>query len=156
MRWDETVAGHERAGLLDLLKLSDAQRRQITAARSWLAKTAGGICLNRLSRPHRGATRTVSADAEGARAGLVEEVSRVLLNALDCLPPPERAVFVLHDAFGMEHDTVADIVGRTERHGVLRRRRPPRRTGLGRPQPRETALLEPAPRKKSRGDVENP
>ncbi|MGA6160213.1 hypothetical protein ACPEIC_43595 [Stenotrophomonas sp. NPDC087984] len=42
------------------------------------------------------------------------EVSRVLLNALDCLPPPERGVFVLHDAFGMAPGTVADIVGRTE------------------------------------------
>ncbi|MGW7619598.1 sigma factor-like helix-turn-helix DNA-binding protein [Streptomyces antimycoticus] len=100
--------------------LSDAERRQITAARSWLAKTAGGICLNRLTHPNRGATgrtedhRTETGDAEGAPARLVAEVSRVLLKALDSLPPPERAVFVLHDAFGMAPDTVADIVGRTE------------------------------------------
>ncbi|MEV6131380.1 RNA polymerase subunit sigma [Streptomyces violaceusniger] len=100
--------------------LSDAERRQITAARSWLAKTAGGICLNRLTHPDRGTTgqkedhRTETGDSEGARTRLVEEVSRVLLNALDSLPPPERAGFVLHDAFGMAPDTVADIVGRTE------------------------------------------
>ncbi|MBO3679186.1 sigma factor-like helix-turn-helix DNA-binding protein [Streptomyces sp. NEAU-YJ-81] len=100
--------------------LSDAERRQITAARSWLAKTAGGICLNRLTHPDRGTTgqkedhRTETGDAEGARTRLVEEVSRVLLKALDSLPPPERAAFVLHDAFGMAPGTVADIVGRSE------------------------------------------
>ncbi|MER8157968.1 sigma factor-like helix-turn-helix DNA-binding protein [Streptomyces sp. NPDC094472] len=92
--------------------LSDAERRQITAARSWLAKTAGGICLSRLTHPED--HRTETGDTEGARTKLVEEVSQVLLNALDSLPPPERAVFVLHDAFGMAPDTVADIVGRTE------------------------------------------
>ncbi|WP_171115754.1 sigma factor-like helix-turn-helix DNA-binding protein [Streptomyces sp. N502] len=43
-----------------------------------------------------------------------EEVSRVLLNALDSLSPDERAAFVLNDVFGMDRDTVADIVGRTQ------------------------------------------
>ncbi len=34
--------------------LSDAARKGITAPRSWLAKTAGGICLNRLVLPSGG------------------------------------------------------------------------------------------------------
>ncbi|MDX3853174.1 sigma factor-like helix-turn-helix DNA-binding protein [Streptomyces sp. AK02-01A] len=103
-------------------ELSDAARKQITAPRSWLAKTAGGICLGRLALPDRDAAdqrngaRTETGDATAAQARLEkkEEVSRVLLNALDSLSPAERAAFVLNDVFGMTPDTVADIVGRTE------------------------------------------
>lgn len=100
--------------------LSDVERRQITAPRAWLAKTTGGICLSRLARPDRGAPgrseghRTETGDAETAQARLEEEVSQVLLNALDSLSPTERAAFVLNDVFGMAPTTVSDIVGRTE------------------------------------------
>ncbi|WP_416980947.1 sigma factor-like helix-turn-helix DNA-binding protein [Streptomyces sp. T028] len=99
--------------------LSDTARRQIAAPRSWLARTAGGICLRRLALPDRGAAgrredhRTRTGDAEAAREQLEKEVSRVLLNVLDSLPPAERAAFVLSDVFGMTPDTVADIMGRT-------------------------------------------
>jgi RNA polymerase sigma-70 factor (ECF subfamily) len=55
-----------------------------------------------------------AGDAEEAQASPAEEVSRVLLDALDSLSPAERAAFVLNDVFGMTPDTVADIVGRTE------------------------------------------
>ncbi|MFD8813775.1 sigma factor-like helix-turn-helix DNA-binding protein [Streptomyces sp. NPDC059627] len=103
--------------------LSDAERGRITAPRYWLAKTAGGICLGLLAHPHWGATgrgdkseehHTRTGAAEEAQASLEEEVSRVLLNALDSLSPAERAAFVLNDVFGMASDTVADIVGRPE------------------------------------------
>ncbi|MEU9347901.1 sigma factor-like helix-turn-helix DNA-binding protein [Streptomyces sp. NPDC048278] len=96
--------------------LSDPERGRIAAPRHWLAKTAGGICLGLLARPRRGvgARWDQAGDAEGAQAGLAEEVSRVLLNALDSLSPAERAAFVLNDVFGMASDTVADIVGRPE------------------------------------------
>ncbi|MFJ9563962.1 sigma factor-like helix-turn-helix DNA-binding protein [Streptomyces fuscichromogenes] len=104
-------------------ELSDAQRGRIAAPRYWLAKTAGGICLGLLAQPHRdaagqgsqeGAHPTSAGDAEGAQASLAEEVSEVLLNALDSLSPVERAAFVLNDVFGMASDSVADIVGRPE------------------------------------------
>ncbi|MER5436700.1 sigma factor-like helix-turn-helix DNA-binding protein [Streptomyces sp. NPDC002588] len=100
--------------------LPEAARLGITAPRSWLAKTAGGICLGRLALPDRSAagpgrgSLIQADDAEEAQACLGEEVSRVLLNALDSLTPDERAAFVLNDVFGMTPDTVADIVGRTE------------------------------------------
>jgi RNA polymerase sigma-70 factor (ECF subfamily) len=116
--------------------LSDGERRRITAARPWLAKTAGGICLGRLTTPVRGDVRgTRTGGGRGAGAGLVEEVSRVLLNALDSLPPVERAAFVLNDVFGMAPDAIADVVGRTQpecaeladraRHSLRRRRSHP-------------------------------
>ncbi|MFI1338201.1 RNA polymerase subunit sigma [Streptomyces sp. NPDC020845] len=102
--------------------LSDSARTRIAVPRSWLAKTAGGICLGRLALPDRGEDTDqgegggpYAGDADGARASaeLEQEISRVLLNALDSLSPPERAAFVLNDVFGMTPDTVADIVGRT-------------------------------------------
>ncbi|MER5183704.1 RNA polymerase subunit sigma [Streptomyces sp. NPDC002896] len=101
--------------------LSDAARKQITAPRCWLAKTAGGICLSRLARSDRADDATcVARAAEGPQAAerpaatLEEEVGRVLLDALDSLSLAERAAFVLNDVFGMSPDTVAGIVGRTE------------------------------------------
>ncbi|WNE99734.1 sigma factor-like helix-turn-helix DNA-binding protein [Streptomyces luomodiensis] len=104
--------------------LSDAGREQITAPRSWLAKTAGGICLGRLVLPGRGAggraggrgggRRTRAADGEGPWAVVEGEVSRALLDALDSVSPAERAAFVLNDVFGMTSGAIADIVGRTE------------------------------------------
>ncbi|WP_128381524.1 sigma factor-like helix-turn-helix DNA-binding protein [Streptomyces cavernae] len=122
--------------------LSDAERRRITAPRSWLAKTAGGICLARLALPGRDAAgrgegygARAADDGEGAQQRLEEEVSRVLLNALDYLSPAERAAFVLNDVFGMPPDAVADIMGRTEpecaeladqaRHSLRQRRSHP-------------------------------
>jgi RNA polymerase sigma-70 factor (ECF subfamily) len=123
--------------------LSDAERGRITAPRYWLAKTAGGICLGLLAHPRGAADQrdqreehhTKNGDAEGAQASLAEEVSRVLLNALDSLSPAERAAFVLNDVFGMASDSVADIVGRPEsecveladraRHSLRRQRSRP-------------------------------
>jgi len=92
--------------------LSDAARRQVAVPRSWLAKTVGGICLDRLARPGRGAAGP--EEGHGARPSEVEEeAGRVVLNALESLSTAERAAFVFH-AFGMAPGTVADIVGRTE------------------------------------------
>jgi RNA polymerase sigma-70 factor (ECF subfamily) len=82
--------------------LSETVRRQIVVPRSWLTKTAGGICLDRLASPGRGAT-------EG------EKVHRrqPALGALESLSPDERAAFVLR-VFGMAPHAIADVVGRTE------------------------------------------
>ncbi|WP_040816675.1 RNA polymerase sigma factor SigJ [Nocardia concava] len=46
---------------------------------------------------------------------LAESVSMALLVVLESLDPVERAVFVLHEAFGFEHAEIADMIGRTER-----------------------------------------
>ncbi|WP_460070500.1 sigma-70 family RNA polymerase sigma factor family protein [Streptomyces sp. YKOK-I1] len=93
-------------------ELPDAARRQITVPRSWLAKTVGGMCLDRLSQPGRGAAGP--EDRHRARPSEVEEeAGRVVLNALESLPTAERAAFVFR-AFGMAPGTAADIVGRTE------------------------------------------
>jgi RNA polymerase sigma-70 factor (ECF subfamily) len=48
-------------------------------------------------------------------AELAESVSMGLLVVLETLTPMERAVFVLHEAFGFSHTEIAGMVGRTER-----------------------------------------
>ncbi len=50
-----------------------------------------------------------------ADAELAESVSMALLVVLESLDPAERAVFVLHEAFGFEHAEIAAMIGRTER-----------------------------------------
>ncbi|MCM1937502.1 RNA polymerase subunit sigma [Streptomyces sp. G3] len=96
--------------------LSDDERTGISDPRVWLTKSTGAICLARLSAPARRLPGPGEVNAgtgiEPDRA-LSEEVSDVLLNALDALSPSERAVFVLNDVFAMPPLTVADIVGRT-------------------------------------------
>ncbi|MGX1543104.1 hypothetical protein [Streptomyces adustus] len=44
-----------------------------------------------------------------------EEMSQVLLDALDALSPAERTAFALNDVFGMAPQAVADVVGQPER-----------------------------------------
>ncbi len=47
------------------------------------------------------------------RVTLDDQVSLALLTVLETLSPPERAVYVLHEAFGVPLHEVARIVGRT-------------------------------------------
>lgn len=93
-------------------ELSDAERHRIAVPRSWLARTAGGICLDRLAPADAGATGHKD-DAGRHPASAEEEAGRVVLNVLESLSSAERATFVLR-VFGMAEGTVADIVGRTE------------------------------------------
>ncbi|OKK05047.1 sigma factor [Streptomyces sp. CB02400] len=94
-------------------RLADAERARIPSPRSWLAKVAGGICLARLAVPDPSATGDPAAGLAD-HSQLEDEISEVLLNALDSLSPVERAAFVLNGVFGMEPGTVADVTGQTE------------------------------------------
>lgn len=88
--------------------LSEDEQAEIGVPRSWLARVVGGVCLSRLALPEREPARSEP------RGMLEEEISGVLLSALDSLSPAERAAFVLNDVFGMAPGAVADIVGQTE------------------------------------------
>lgn len=114
-------SGREAEGVVDeayrrWFELPEAERARMTAPRSWLAKAAGGICLSRLALPGRDRARAAQAGTGGEvpRGLPAEEISTVLLDALDSLSPAERAAFVLGDVFGMSPTAVADIVRRTE------------------------------------------
>ncbi|MFI6007529.1 RNA polymerase subunit sigma [Streptomyces sp. NPDC051243] len=95
-------------------ELPDPARARITAPRSWLAKVAGSICLSRLTvpGPDRKPALGKPAASAVARGMPAEEITGVLLDALQSLSPTERAAFVPHDVVGMA--PVAGIVRRTE------------------------------------------
>ncbi|RPK32206.1 sigma factor [Streptomyces sp. ADI93-02] len=98
--------------------LSDAERAGIMEPRAWLAQVAGSVCLARLTFPG-GPQGEVPREDGGAQVPgpgvlLEEEISEVLLGALDALTPSERAAFVLNDVFGMAPGAVAGIVGQPE------------------------------------------
>ncbi|MGW2046669.1 sigma factor [Streptomyces sp. NPDC001858] len=92
-------------------QLPAAERRTVAVPRSWLAKTAGAICLNRLAQSGRGA----AGHEEHHRTlptGVAEEAGRIVLDTLKSLSPEERASFMLDS--GRAPGTVATVVGRTE------------------------------------------
>lgn len=99
--------------------LSGAARREIARPRSWLARSAGRSCLSRLALVERSGDTAFEAGAEGVEEEVeVEvEVSRVLLDALGCLSPDERARASLRvrrsdPVAPWEHDALVRAVGR--------------------------------------------
>ncbi|MGW4977775.1 RNA polymerase subunit sigma [Streptomyces mirabilis] len=90
--------------------LSGAARREIARPRSWLARSTGRSCLTRLALVER-------SDDTAFEAGVGAEVSRVLLDALACLSPDERARASLRvrrsdPVTPWEHDALVRAVGR--------------------------------------------
>lgn len=84
---------------------------------AWLTTVTTRLCLDRL----RARVPTPSAQVEVPGAApdpaedlaLAETVGIALQVVLDRLSPPERVAFVLHDNFGVEHATIAAILGTT-------------------------------------------
>jgi RNA polymerase sigma-70 factor (ECF subfamily) len=116
-------SGSEAEGVVDeayrrWYGLTESEWAVIEEPRAWLSRLVGGICLQRLAQPgrrRRGGPTLESGDvADEHRRLLGQEVSTVLLGALDALSPAERAAFVLNDVFGMAPGAVADIVGQSE------------------------------------------
>ncbi|MFE4817640.1 RNA polymerase subunit sigma [Streptomyces sp. NPDC056704] len=97
--------------------LSGAARQEIARPRSWLARSTGRSCLTRLALVERSGDSAFEAGAEGVEAGVGAEVSRVLLDALRCLSPDERARASLRvrrsgPVAPWEHDALVRAVGR--------------------------------------------
>jgi RNA polymerase sigma-70 factor (ECF subfamily) len=89
--------------------LSDVARRHIRAPRSWLAKVAGSLCLDRLAPQGWAEDLAVVVEEEaGARqAGAArssdtveQQVSEVLRDALDSLSAAEQEAFAFNDVIG--------------------------------------------------------
>ncbi|MHA3022557.1 RNA polymerase sigma factor SigI [Mycobacterium sp. BMJ-28] len=89
--------------------------------RAWLTVVTGRLCLDLLRsarvRRERPADAGLLEAGGGApdpadRITLDDEVSRALLRVLSTLSPGERVAFVLHDAFGIPFEEIAETVGR--------------------------------------------
>ena len=122
-----TIADAEDAVQETLIKWHQADRDSIEQPRGWLTTVITRHCLDQLrsARARRemyvgtwlpdpivegdGLVQTDPAE----RVALDESVSMAMLVVLETLSPAERAVFVLHDVFGVEFEEIGDMVGRT-------------------------------------------
>jgi len=105
------------------LRWSGADHAAINAPGAWLARTVTNLCLDLLTSARVRRERYVGPwlpepvlTEDGAlgpldRAQARESVSLAILTLLELLSPTERAVFVLREAFGYDHASIADILG---------------------------------------------
>jgi RNA polymerase sigma-70 factor (ECF subfamily) len=92
---------------------------------AWLTRVVTNLCINRLTSARARRERYVGPwlpepvatgnDPQEA-AELKDTVSLGFLVLLEKLTPPERAVFVLREAFGYTHRDSADVLGIDEAH----------------------------------------
>jgi len=122
-----TVADAEDAVQETFLRWEQADRDAIANPAGWLTTVLTRHCLDQLrsARARREAyvgpwlpepiveVADLLAEDPAERVALDESVSLAMLVVLETLSPAERAVFVLHDVFGMEFEQVAETVGRT-------------------------------------------
>lgn len=103
-----------------------ADRSAVTVPEAWLTTVVTNLCLNQLGSARARRERHVGTwlpepvvTADGALGPLEtaeqrDSVSFGLLVLLERLTPPERAVFVLREAFGYRYAEIAGILGRPE------------------------------------------
>jgi RNA polymerase sigma-70 factor (ECF subfamily) len=132
------------------LRWARSPRPDVPAA--WLTRVVTNLCLSRLgsARARResyvGAWLPEPVLTDGGSIGPMEtaeqrdSVSLAVLVLLERLTPPQRAAFVLREAFGYSHAEVADAVGTGEAHARQLYRRA--REHVGEPRQRFTASAE--------------
>lgn len=117
-------------GLIRWHSMTEEQRAEIRVPQAWLTRVVSRICLDQLGsarirresytgiwlpEPVAGEpVATAPAPSDPADAVTLDEsVSLALLRAMEQLTPAERVSLILHDAFAVPFDEIADIVGRT-------------------------------------------
>ncbi|MBK1786287.1 RNA polymerase sigma-70 factor [Prauserella cavernicola] len=127
------------------LRWSDADRSAIHTSAAWLTKVLTNLCLTRLTsaRARRetyvGPWLPEPVVTTGAALGPLDtaeqrdSVSMAVLVLLERLTPPERAVFVLREAFGYRHAEIAEVLDLTESNAQQLYRRAREHVALERP-----------------------
>jgi RNA polymerase sigma-70 factor (ECF subfamily) len=101
----------------------DQDGEQIETPRAYLLTVVTRLCFNELdsARARKEESRSdrlpepVALEPDSARqAELAEQVSMAFLVLLQRLTPAERAVFLLHEVFDIEHAEIARMLGKTE------------------------------------------
>jgi len=92
----------------------------VTEPKAYLARTAARLALNHLrsARLHRESyvgtwlpEPVLAGPGPQERAEMADSLSMAFLVVLESLSPTERAVFLLHEVFGYEHQEIAGIAG---------------------------------------------
>ena len=110
------------------LRWSAADRAAVAEPAAWLTTTVTNLCLTFLSSARQRRERYVGTwlpepVLTGTGDGLLgpletaeqrESVSMALLMLCERLTAPERAVLILHEAFGYRYQEIAQIIGRSE------------------------------------------
>ncbi|TDC97724.1 sigma-70 family RNA polymerase sigma factor [Actinomadura sp. 7K507] len=103
-----------------------ADRQRIEVPEAWLTKVVTNLCLDRLRSARARHERTAGAwmpeplldgDPMLGPADTFEQresVSLAVLTLMERLSPPERAVYLLREAFSYSHAEIAEILGITE------------------------------------------
>jgi RNA polymerase sigma-70 factor, ECF subfamily len=106
------------------LRLHRAAPAELANPRAWLTTVVARVCLDMLGSAPARREAYVGAwlpeplvgydDTDlGDRLALAESVRTAVLVVMERLTPAERVALVLHDAFGMDFDRLAGVVGRT-------------------------------------------
>ncbi|MFI6283351.1 sigma-70 family RNA polymerase sigma factor [Streptomyces sp. NPDC051018] len=108
------------------LRWQAADRQRIRAPEAWLTKVVTHLCLDRLRSAQTRRERTVGAwlpeplldgDPMLGPADTFEQresVSLAVLTLMERLSPPERAVYVLREAFAYSHAEIAELLDLTD------------------------------------------
>ncbi|MEV6986788.1 RNA polymerase sigma-70 factor [Sphaerisporangium sp. NPDC051017] len=127
---------------------------EVDVPEAWLTKVVTNLCLNRLTSARARRERYVGTWlpepvlTDGGALGPLETVEQReslalgMLLLLERLTPPERAAFVLREAFGYGHREIAEILDVEEAHARQHYRRA--REHVGDPRRRFTASPEEA------------
>ena len=95
----------------------DATDGNIDNLPAWLTTVTTRLCLDRLRAripvPEADIIVVETAPDASDEIALAETVAIALHILLDRLTPTERVAFVLHDSFGFDFPTIAEILGRT-------------------------------------------
>ncbi|MBA8828404.1 sigma-70 family RNA polymerase sigma factor [Alpinimonas psychrophila] len=95
----------------------DAADGDIDNLPGWLTTVTTRLCLDRLRAripvPEADVDVVETAPDASEKIALAETVGVALHLLLDRLTPTERVAFVLHDSFGFDFHTIAEILGRT-------------------------------------------
>lgn len=111
------------------LRWDATERDRVRQPVAWLTKIVTNLCLNRLTSARARREEYIGPwlpepvyTGEGALGPLEtveqrESVSMALLVLLERLTPPERAAFVLREAFGYSHREIAETLDVSEARG---------------------------------------
>lgn len=120
-----TVSEAEDAVQETYLRWHRSADDEVRSPKAWLTTTVTRLCIDQLRKAK--ARRefyvgpwlpepfgTLEPADPTDRAELADDLSLALLIVLERLSPPERAAFVLHEAFDQGYDEIATILGKSE------------------------------------------